>query len=541
MNTIGILLVHGVGEQRHYQHLSGEVRQIVQCLRELESVEDVSVTIRTSANAAYLAETVTVNAEDGAPVTVQFRHADQPQTWEFREVWWADLDERSTLWSQVKFWFWGFAQWAVDSYNTNKKKLDGFKQMELPSPPDGGHGFLDWLIIRTKLFLVGVVFCLVMLTLSFINFVLSRFLKGRIPGPDVVSSFVGDVKLLLQEVREGGGTISDLGLPPRVSIRRRMIKALVDMAMADYDRYYVAAHSLGTVIAFNGLMETELALPNYLDEATWDDCVRKGLGGSKEGASAGKRMMPRRPLWLEPDQVIFRDRLFARLEGFLTYGSPLDKFSALWGSIVGINKQPAFAPDFEWINVFDETDSVSGALDDFDNLADPGQNGDRIHAEPKNFAFSAFAGLLISHLKYLSYKPNDPERLVNRLCRWFIDGGSFPAPDSGTSGWNIGKARPGRYAFHLVQWVIVGVLLSFLLGWVLGKLSKIVPGSLDQLFDWMYQVGQGLVQTVIGPSLPNLQAFFSWSIVGLVVALAVVVVAGILRMLGLHNAAKLLP
>ena len=252
-------------------------------------------------------------------------------------------------------------------------------------------------------------------------------------------------------------------------------------------------------------------------------------------------MMPRRPLWLKPDEVIFRDKLFAKLEGFLTYGSPLDKFSALWGSIIGINKQPAFAPGFEWINVFDETDSVSGSLDDFDNLADPGQNGNRIHAEPKNLAFSAFPGLLISHLKYLSYDRDDPGRLVNRLCEWLIKGGSFPKPASEASGWRIGKARPGRYVFHLFQWVIVGVLLAFLLGWALGKLSKIVPGSLDQLFDWMYQNGQGLVQTVIGPSLPNLQAFLSWSVVGVMVALTVVVVAGLLRMLGLQTIGKLLP
>jgi hypothetical protein len=136
----------------------------------------------------------------------------------------------------------------------------------LSRPPDGKRGYLRWLIIRAKLFLVGLVFCLVMLTLSFINIILTRFLKGRIPGPDVISSFVGDVKLLLQEEREGGRTISDLGLPPRVSVRRRMVKALVDMAMANYKRYCVAAHSLGTVIAFNGQMEIELALPKLSEQ-----------------------------------------------------------------------------------------------------------------------------------------------------------------------------------------------------------------------------------------------------------------------------------
>ena len=82
--VIGILLVHGVGEQRHYQHLSGELRQIVRCLESMDNVDEESVTVRTSLSSAYLAETITVNADDGAPVTVQFKYADEPQTWELR-------------------------------------------------------------------------------------------------------------------------------------------------------------------------------------------------------------------------------------------------------------------------------------------------------------------------------------------------------------------------------------------------------------------------------------------------------------------------
>ena len=41
------------------------------------------------------------------------------------------------------------------------------------------------------------------------------------------------------------------------------------MALGSYCRWYILAHSLGSVAAWNGLMETEHCLPNYLDEARW--------------------------------------------------------------------------------------------------------------------------------------------------------------------------------------------------------------------------------------------------------------------------------
>ena len=57
--------------------------------------------------------------------------------------------------------------------------------------------------------------------------------------------------------------------PPRAAIRRRMIRVMIDVAKADYDRWYILAHSLGTVVAWNGLMEIQQALPNYLDRKCW--------------------------------------------------------------------------------------------------------------------------------------------------------------------------------------------------------------------------------------------------------------------------------
>lgn len=45
--------------------------------------------------------------------------------------------------------------------------------------------------------------------------------------------------------------------PPRAAIRRRMVPTMVDVAAAGYDRWYILAHSLGSVVAWNGLMEIQ--------------------------------------------------------------------------------------------------------------------------------------------------------------------------------------------------------------------------------------------------------------------------------------------
>ena len=57
--------------------------------------------------------------------------------------------------------------------------------------------------------------------------------------------------------------------PPRYAIRRRMVRTMIDVASANHASWFILAHSMGSVIAFNGLMEPEETLPNYLDETRW--------------------------------------------------------------------------------------------------------------------------------------------------------------------------------------------------------------------------------------------------------------------------------
>jgi hypothetical protein len=127
---------------------------------------------------------------------------------------------------------------------------------------------------------------------------------------------------------------------------------------------------LGSVVAFNGIMEPGQAFANYLTRETWNDLVRCGRAGPRHDPALHwvqdppGDMSPTRPVWLAPDELVYRDRLFGEFRGLLTYGSPLGKFAELWPKRVLVNKvEPIFRPETEWINVFDGRDPVSGPLE----------------------------------------------------------------------------------------------------------------------------------------------------------------------------------
>ena len=86
-----------------------------------------------------------------------------------------------------------------------------------------------------------------------------------------------------------------------------MIRAIADVACNDeYQRWYILAHSLGTVVAFNGIMETAYAWPGYLDEGRWrtiedkDNACRQNANPKRwletlQGPLPDGPTLPRRP------------------------------------------------------------------------------------------------------------------------------------------------------------------------------------------------------------------------------------------------------
>lgn len=432
---IGVLLVHGIGEQRTFEHLESEVRNIVRAIR-AQDKRFVTIDLRTTQDTPYHAEQETWRAEGVAPLRVHLKDGDGRVTEiEFREVWWADLDEPASLRNNIRFWAWGLSMWL--RRQKDQPVSPGFKaSMCFPGAANSGAPAACAtprpvrIGTRLHLFFVAWLFVLVLPTFRFLSYLLNKLglFKTAILPADMIVRYMGDVRLYQQDRRSDLWPLVDMGRPPRVMIRRRVIRAFVDMALARYDRWYVLAHSLGSVVAYNGLTETAHSLPNYIDQERWDRCVEAKLGGTAHPHTPltdVQEMMPLRPAWLADDDVLYRELLFDRLRGVLTYGCPLDKFAALFPLIVPQNRQQAVFPaGARWVNVYDPTDPVGGNLDEFAPLkasdeipcCHPGKTALR----PINYGYAASIILLVSHIRYLSFKEGRDTRLVHHVAKWIL-------------------------------------------------------------------------------------------------------------------------
>ncbi len=193
-----------------------------------------------------------------------------------------------------------------------------------------------------------------------------------------------------------------------------MIRTIADVACRDYDRWYILAHSQGAVVAFNGLMEPAFGWPGYLDAKRWRSlCAKKMAGGAATTMPDAKGMMPPRPAWVSHHDIVYRTRVFARFRGLLTYGSPLEKFAAIWPATVAVCREPAFQEGTRWINVYDPLDLVSGMMKSW-------PTHDHACSPPfENIGYAAGPWLLAGHTAYLDCpdpasddRPRSPRALV---------------------------------------------------------------------------------------------------------------------------------
>lgn len=474
---IGVLLVHGIGEQSKFENIEGIVRNIVTDLQsDSDSKLKVRIIVNTSDTSNYYASQETwLDDDEHEPVIVEIIN-EQGEVTElaFREVWWADLDEPVSIKTQLSFWGWALSLWARKPYANLKYSTKD----KMRSPTYGNTESSDIKIIdRLRFFLVSVIVLLLMPLLSFLSVILRRVL-GIDFRPDILIQYLGDVKLYQQNKRQGKGPLVDLGQRPRVSIRRRMVKGLVKMALGNYDRWYVLSHSLGTVVAFNGLMETDAALPNYLNKNLWQKWQKFSNKKAEIPLESDDNMLPSRPSWLELDDIIDRKDLFKNLKGFMTYGSPLSKFAVVWPAIVPLNKDNSvFNKDFEWINIYDPTDPVSDQTKYFQFETSGGKK------QPKEVAYKTEGIHLISHIKYITHNPKRTYPLVKQVSKWFLSGGDFEISPENNTGWpnesiinlyNTIRVSIGLGVGFLVAWLVSLTISSFLPEFINDKITEFI-------------------------------------------------------------------
>lgn len=555
LEKVGVLLVHGIGEQCQFEHLEGEVRNIVTALKKsLGETQTIRVEVNTFPAAAFGAQQETWQHGERSPVMVEVYDDKKVTQIYFHQVWWADLDEPTNLWSEIRFWLWGLSLWTIDGkFNSG---LPGSKRMNLPNNIQKSQFSINgW--TRLRLFWVSLVILLILPILSLLNFVLRGLLAFNIPRPDIFAQFIGDVKLFQQETRIGKGPLQDLGLPPRVTVRRRMIRGLVEMALGQYDRWYILAHSQGTVLAFNGIMETAQSLPNYLTKDLWNRCIDKSLirkaqtDNEKLTKQEKETMQPSFPSWRDKECILDRKELFKNLRGLLTYGSPLSKFAALWPAIVPLNQdERVFHEDFQWLNVYDPTDPVAGGTQPFQSQRKLDKSTNNA-AEPLDIPYKANLFHLLSHVEYLTFSKSKNLRLVDIVADWLLEGTLTVNKNNltvSTAKLSVKRGKPGWPKLKLIKFyqalrVATWLLAAFLIGSLLSVLISAVP-QLSSFFQPITSLILNLVSpwlelNVMPPWLKLILTAFLGGISYILLAAIVVFLTGITVKLVVRNLGKL--
>jgi hypothetical protein len=411
---VGLLVVHGIGEQKRFETARQLARAILAGLEARADGARFSLIDRTSNPNEIPINCPRIDRE-GSPFMIACRaKGSQDVTYlHLDEVWWADLGAPATIREQIRFWTWGLGQWGAQVIWKTHFKDKGSNTDRFMDPPSKFHDVQSKQdtakprpFARAMLFLSALLALLTLFSWEAAKRAFA-FLSTAAGSPAILTSYIGDVRIYTQGPGKGGGNITDVGQPWRATIRRRMVSQFVAMAERKYDRWYLLGHSLGSIVAFNGVQETEWNLPNYLDPAhaarlKLDAAQLKLWDATPPAALAAlpdlQRMMPRRPVWLGDNDRISREALFKTFAGLITYGSPLDKFAALWPRIVPVNKARDVIPaDADWVNLSDATDPVGGNIKAFET----GWRTKTLAADsPLNIRVKASSFFLLAHIRY---------------------------------------------------------------------------------------------------------------------------------------------
>jgi hypothetical protein len=531
---VGLLVVHGIGEQKRFETSRSLAHSILSGLRHRNDSGSFSLVDR-SGNADEIAMSCPPIDDAGSPFMISWKRDDDSEVHlHIHEVWWSDLGSPANLREQALFWLWGLGQWlAPVIWKTSQK--DGKSNTDvLMLPPTKFHDVRDkpdatkprpW--ARFALALSGYYALLTLFAWESVKRLFSAF-SSSVSSPSLLTSYIGDVRIYTQAPGKGGGNLTDIGQPWRATIRRRMISQMVAMAERKFTRWYILGHSLGSVVAFNGVQETEWTLPNYLEPAQMSrlkkNFKKTGLWDNSDPDQPVPdlhKMMPRRPTWLGDKDRISRKALFCNFRGLITYGSPLDKFAALWPRIVPVNKQRGdFPAEADWINLSDATDPVGGNINAFESGWSKGTKNEN---SPTNIRVKASPIYGLAHIQYFRAgkgdrsPPPETSALVNMLFAQKKD--EILSPQIAFAEVEQHYGKPYRRAVLAAAWVVsIGILLTWassLLALALKKLGNGVFATITAQLHRLWPDWDWLDAIHITPCLPeqawqSLVGFFEW-------------------------------
>ncbi|WP_428376129.1 hypothetical protein [Lichenicoccus sp.] len=240
-----------------------------------------------------------------------------------------------------------------------------------------------------------------------------------------------------------------------------MIRTIADVALCNYDLWYILAHSQGSVIAFNGLMENASSWPGYLDERRWQRLPSRGMAGAADQRAilaAAKTRVPACPVWAQDNEIAYRRRIFENFRGLLTYGCPW-RSSLRSGQARSLSavSPPSVREPGGWMCSIPSTPSPGswkvGPL--------------AILPPVRRRTISGYTSsrlLLRSHIRYMAQdrSPLGNSTLADGVARWLLhDSPAALTASSGTAFFKAGGPRHRwRWWLAALQWLVASVLAT---------------------------------------------------------------------------------
>jgi hypothetical protein len=442
---IGILLIHGIGDQRQNEFLQTTAEHFVK-------------TAAIGLGSGNLNVEMFPGLNREAPLSIMVNDGGKVSRFDFHELWWRDLGESPKFRAKIKFWLWALSLGGTRGYFPRSSERTS---KIFPSNLSTRFGFIlphdrIVLFLKTTYFFVLLAPLLLVFDLAAHIPGVSRFSLVR-----ATFTYLSSVQMYQERRSRQGGTLVDFDQSRRISIQRRFVNAVIEMAMRDYDRWYIMAHSLGSVIAFQGLMLDKHAMARLVTANRWTHCDFQKFKAAPSSPDRDYPDEPKCPLWLSSSDGLDQKAIFAKLRGLITYGSPIETFARTWPAIVHIDPDativgPKLPDEFEWLNIYDPVDVVASKITSF-GVSKPDERG---VMKPKNLCFRSSKFILAAHTSYLKPKTaNLYHKAVPALFRWVMHPEAPFCVDSQGEGSLVDRGESNRRkVWAIFQWAFVLVL-----------------------------------------------------------------------------------
>jgi hypothetical protein len=392
---IGILCIHGIGDQQRAQYVDAVARQFREHLNIIYGANRVFVDVPGHKTNALTPD-----------VSFGVRIDNDILIFDLVEVWWRDLGERPGFKRVIRFWWWALTLWTTTGFANTPTPGRSLPTRESISPI---RRFSISLTERARLFFQSLSFFVLLLPAQLVISLLTvvPFIR-RIDIFHSVYAYMSSVKLYQQKKNDTNQDVLDQVISRRVRIQKRVINLFLSMAESEFDQWFVLAHSLGSVIAFKALMYDGCAFARSL---TYDRWSRVENDWKIKSPILSRNFLDKPPLpwWLSESDAIDLNAIYERFGGIVTYGSPVETFATLWPSIVEINDDLSHF-HANWINLYDRRDFISSPVKSFNTVSD--------HLSIINVEVDSHWLIAKSHTNYLTAKRASSDVLRN-LIGWF--------------------------------------------------------------------------------------------------------------------------